>query len=473
MASRNAEYTIKQRLRIRQRQLTFDRIPGLLVWLALALTIVGAVRNPHLILTIAAALGLYFAARSVLAGVANVMAVRQTARWEQINWRDEYARRRTPDSLAWETVHHVAIIPNYRESAAKMHATLERLADFPDAPTMLTVVLAMEADEAGAHQRFEQLHAAFADRFCRLIYTAHPPSLPGEMPGKAANEAWAAREVHRLLVKELGYPLDNLVVTVMDADSMLHPRYLEALTCCFATDPNRWRAFWQPPVRYHNNVWELSALISMVHLYSAAWETAYLTAPWWFALPYSTYSTSLCLLHEVGYWEYEPEDHRIYAQSFFHYRGDAHTRPIFLPASVDATTGPTLRAAFRARYQQTARHAMFGVWQISHTLDQALHYWDKLPPRSTLGLLVQVTHDQFMAGAGWMVLVLGPQLSILLHPSLLSGALPQIAVLSIAMAVVALAGAALWFLDWAQRPARYKPWTWRERLLALAWSLAV
>ena len=468
MLPRDAGYTTTQRHSSRQLQSLFDRIPGLLAWLALALTIVGAARSPQLTLSVAAMLALYIAGRFVLAGVANLMAMRQITRWEPIDWREAYARRRTPDSLAWEAVHHVAIIPNYCESVARMRATLDRLAAFPDAPTMLTVVLAMEADEAGAYARFEQLQAAFAGRFCRMVYTAHPSGLPGERPGKASNEAWAARQAYRLLVEELGYAPDNLVVTVMDADSTLHLRYFEALTCCFATDPKRWRAFWQPPLRYHNNVWAVSPPISLVHLYSSAWETAYLAAPWWFALPYSTYSTSLRLLHEVGYWEYEPEDHRIYAQSFFHYRGDAHVRPLYLPVSVDATTGPTLGAACRARYQQTARHTMFGAWQISHALDQVIRHRGRLPLWSTLSLLVQLVHDQLMAGAGWLVLAIGPQLAILLHPSTPGAVLPQIAALSVAMAVVTLVGVALWAMDWAHRPSRPRPWTWRERLLTLA-----
>ena len=444
-----------------------DSVPGVLAWLALALVIVGAVRAPQAVLSIAALLGLYMAARFVLAGVANVMAMRRIARWERTNWRAEYERLRSPNSLAWEAVHHVAIIPNYRETVEKLRATLERLAEFADAPQMLSVVLAMEADEEGARQRFEQLRAEFAGRFCRMVYTSHPAGLPGELPGKASNEAWAARQVRRYLVDELGYPLGNLVVTVMDADSMLHPRYLEALTCLFATDSNRGRVIWQAPVLYHNNVWDVPRPISLLHVYSSAWETAYLAAPWWFALPYSTYSTSLRLLHEVGYWEAEPEDRHIFGQSYFHYGGDAHVHAVYLPFSVDATSGPNLIAAFRARYEQTARHTMFGVWEISYTLDQMFRRRSALPMVDAFKLFSQVTHDQIMAGAGWLIMTVGAQLPFLLHPRLLVFDSPQFLTLSVAMSIITVMGIAFWVMDWAQRPPRTRRWSWRERLFTL------
>ncbi|GAB4446062.1 MAG: hypothetical protein Kow00120_16160 [Anaerolineae bacterium] len=444
-----------------------DSIPGFLAWASLVLIIIGAIREPRWVLTVVAALGIYMAVRFVLGGVGNALAMRRIARWETVDWRAEYQRRRKADSLAWEAVHHVAIIPNYKEAIAKLRATLQRLAEFPDAPRMLTVVLAMEADDPGARSTFEQLHAEFAGRFARVIYSSHPYGLPGESTGKAFNEAWAARLVKQRLVDDLGYPIDNLIVTVLDADSRLHTRYLEALTCLFATDPARWRVIWQSPARYHNNVWDVPAPISLLHVYSSAWETAYLAAPWWFSLPYSTYSISLRLLHEVGYWNAEPEDQHIFTQCYFHHGGSVHVRPLYLPFSCDATTGTNLLDAFRARYKQTARHTWWGVKEISYTTDQIVGRRKGVPWLGGAQLLMQLAHDQIMAGAGWVIMTLGAQLSFLLHPRLLVFDSPQMITLSVAMGIVTLMGFAFWVMDWAARPPRTRPWTWKERLALL------
>ncbi len=444
-----------------------DGIPGFLAWLSLILIVVGAIREPRWVLAVVTALGLYMAARFVLGGVGNVIAMRQIARWEGIDWRAEYARRRSPLSLAWDAVQHVAIIPNYNETVEKLRITLQRLAMFPDASKVLTVVLAMEADELGARSRFDRLQAEFAGRFARMIFSSHPAGLPEETPGKAANEKWAARLAKRHLVDELGYPLETIVATILDADSLLHLRYLEALTCLFATDSGRAHAIWQAPVRYHNNVWDVPTPISLLHVYSSAWETAYLAAPWWFALPYSTYSISLRLLHEVGYWNSEPEDQHIFSQSYFHQGGNVRVRPLYLPFSCDATTGPNLIGAFQARYEQTTRHAWWGVKEIGYTLDQLIRRTG-VPGLGGARLLLQVAHDQIMAGAGWVIMTLGAQLPFLFHPKLLVFDSPEIVTLTVAMFIVTLMGVAFWVMDWSTRPARARPWTWRERAALLA-----
>jgi hypothetical protein len=438
-----------------------DGIPGFLAWLALVLVVVGAVREPEWVLTVAALLGLYTAVRFVLAGVANLIAMRHIARWEKIDWRAEHARQRTPQSLAWDAVHHVVIIPNYREEVAKMRATLERLAGFADAQKMVTVVLAMEAEEPGARDRFDALAAEFAGRFAQIMYSAHPAGLPGEWPGKASNESWAARQVRRLLVDKLGYPIDNLVVTVLDADSILHERYLEALTCLFAIDGERWHSFWQAPIRYHNNVWDVPPPLSLLHVYSSAWETAYLAAPWWRPLPYSSYSLSMRLAEAVDYWDDEPEDWHMFTKSYFRRDGRVHLRRVYLPFSCDATTGKTWLGAFRARYEQTARHAWWGAKEIGYTLDQ-LFRRARVPWGGGMRLLLRVAHDHIMASAGWLVITVGAQLPFLFHPKLLVFDSPQIITLTVAMFIITIMGIAFWVLDWSTRPPRTSPWTLGE-----------
>src|SRR5690606_5908121 len=82
-------------------------------------------------------------------------------------------------------------------------------------------------------------------------------------------------------------------------------------------------------------------------------------------------------------------------------------------------------------------------------------------------LLTQLAHDQIMAGAGWVIMTLGAQLSFLLHPRLLVFDSPQMITLSVAMGIVTLMGFAFWVMDWAARPPRTRPWTWKERLALL------
>ena len=71
----------------------------------------------------------------------------------------------------------------------------------------------------------------------------------------------------------------------------------------FALHEARHLRFWQAPIRYHGNIWEINPLLRIVNAYATAFELAYLASPWWLAMPMSSYALSLRLLHSSGYWD--------------------------------------------------------------------------------------------------------------------------------------------------------------------------
>ena len=296
-----------------------DTLPGGLAWAALGLTIWSAQRAPSVLLWAVALLALYSAIRFSLAGIAAGIGLRYIRQWQTRDWRAEYDRRATPDSLPREAVHHLVLIPNYGEELAILQRTLTRLAEQENATEAITVVLAMEAAEVKARAKSEQLCAEFAASFARIMVTFHPPHLLGEQQCKSANLAWAVKQTQRTLVDELGYDLDHVVVTAMDADTLWHPQYLASLTTLFATDAQRYQTYWQAPIQYHGNVWATHPLMRLLHAYSSAWELAYLAAPWWRALPMSSYSVSLRLLQATGYWDPTAiaDEWHMYIKSYF------------------------------------------------------------------------------------------------------------------------------------------------------------
>ncbi|HYO89655.1 MAG TPA: glycosyltransferase, partial [Candidatus Limnocylindrales bacterium] len=255
-----------------------DGLPGFAAWLALLLCILFAVVAPRLLLTIAVSVAFYAAIRFLIAGIANVIGLRKIGEWQLINWGDYYQAQRTPESLPWDVVRHIVIIPNYKEPLHVLAHTLDNLAVQSNAREQLIIVLAMEAAEAESIAKAEQLQRDYAGKFHRLLYTVHPRGLPGEMQCKSANQAWAARWAKRRLVDELGYDIDHLVVTTMDADTIWHRNYFPALTALFALNPQRYLRFWQAPIRYHSNIWEINPLMRIVNAYSTAFELAYLSA---------------------------------------------------------------------------------------------------------------------------------------------------------------------------------------------------
>ncbi|MBZ0293010.1 MAG: hypothetical protein K8L99_10650, partial [Anaerolineae bacterium] len=315
-----------------------DGIPGCLAWLTLLLSVVAVIAVPWFILILAALIGLYSAVRFFFAGIANMRGLRLIKEWEATDWRQKYEEEAPWDALAWDDVHHIVIIPNYKEELHTLRQTLEHLAKQYQAKQRMTIVLAMEAGEEGCVEKAQLLHGEYHHCFKHFFYTVHPRGLPGEMQCKSANEAWAGRWIKRKLVDELHYSIDHILVTTMDADSIWHKDHFYALTYLFATHSDRYRRYWQAPIRYHTNIWDISPPMRLVNAYSTAFELAYLAAPWWVPMPMSSYTLSLRLLDSSGYWDSDviADEWHMFIKSYFALDGEISLERMFLPFSAYA-----------------------------------------------------------------------------------------------------------------------------------------
>lgn len=454
-----------------------DGIPGCLAWLALLFCIASALAFPRFVFTLAALIYGYSAIRFTLAGLSNLHGLRMIRQWERTDWYARYqetARTRT-DVLPWEVVRHVVIIPNYKEPEPILRKTLDNLAAQVDADKRLAIVLAMEAAEPDAARKAKRLIADYQDKFLAISYSVHPTGLPGELRCKSSNEAWAARYARRWLIDELGWDINHLVVTSMDADTLWHPLYFHALTYAFAVAPDRHACFWQAPIRYHANIWDITPPMRLVNAYATAFELAYLSAPFWYALPMSSYSLSFRLLDSSGYWDGDviADEWHMFIKAFFANHGSVRLETIFLPFLATATTGDTLWEMVKNRYQQTLRHA-WGSKEVGFIIARMMEH-PETPFILSFKLLTRAMHDILLAGAGWVILTLGSQLPILFNPGLvpplhLAHTDPVYLLLIISSIIVIILGVVFWIQDVGVRPPRpaHRPQTFKERLLTLA-----
>jgi cellulose synthase/poly-beta-1,6-N-acetylglucosamine synthase-like glycosyltransferase len=450
-----------------------DGIPGYLAWLALFLCIILSFVYPRTLLLIAAVVGFYSAIRFLIAGIANVIGLRKIRQWNATDWDARYREHDSLDVMRWDDVLHVVLVPAYKEPYAVMQTTLNHLAQQHEAHRRMVIILAMEAAEENCAEKAEQLVREFQPCFAHIYYTVHPRGLPGEMQCKSANEAWAARWAKRRLVDELGYDLDNILVTTMDADTIWHPQHFHALTYLFATHPQRHLRIWQAPIRYHGNIWEINPLLRLVNAYSGAFELAYLAASWWKPMPMSSYALSLRLLDSSGYWDSDviADEWHMFIKSYFARGGKVQLERMFLPFLAQAATGENLWEAFKARYQQTLRHA-WGSKEVGYMLAKMLEH-PEIEFLPAARLLLRIAHDILLAGAGWIILTVGSQLPYLVHPGLLSEVVneglsnPTFVLLQISFLLVSILGIVFWYQDVSARPPRPHPQTLGESLLTL------
>lgn len=351
---------------------------------ALAATLItslvwGAIWLPIPLVIMLLGFDIYWAWRSLNNGIHAIRGYRAMKDMARIDWRQKYDAETfvagdnmaVPDVLAWDDIHHLIIIPTYKESVEKLRATMAKLAESDVAREKLLVVVAMEAADDEASERFAILQREFGHSFLAMHGTTHPSDIAGEVRGKSSNEAWAAKEAKRLFCDEMGFDLDRMTVTSCDADTLFHPRYFSALTYYFATNPRRYRTFWQGPIFYYNNVWDVPAPLRIQNSLGGINHLAKLMRKYTVLFPQSTYSLSMRMCYDVGYWDVDvvPEDWHMFLKCFYQLDGEPDVQPILLPVGNDGVRAHSYKWTFWEHYQQARRHA-WGCSDIPYAIKQ-------------------------------------------------------------------------------------------------------
>ncbi len=455
------QHSVARLRRVAWRQWGYDSLPGALAWLALAGCLLGAVVAPYPLLAVGSLLVFYSLIRFLIAALANLRGLKRVHQAGQTDWQAAYRQHAPADAVAWEAVHHLVIVPNYAESADVLSRSLRQLAAC-DGAGQMTVVLAMEAREREAQHKAALLQAEFDACFANLLVTFHPDGLPGERRCKSANQNWAVRQARRFLLEQAQHDLDHVVVTTMDADTLWHPQYFAALTYAFAIHPERYDRFWQAPIRYHANVYDVNPVLRLVNAYATAFELAFLSADWWTSLPMSSYSLSLRLLAAHEYWDPDviADEWHMFIKAYCGSGGGVQVEPIFLPFLAAAPVGETFLAACKNRYQQSLRHA-WGSKEFGYAL--AASTQDDVPVKRRVRLLSRIGHDVLLPGAGWIIITVGTQLPLLLHTDLRHAFLTDplsffpFLLLHGTFAVFLILAILLWLMDLRLRPPRPQP----------------
>ncbi|HEX7068312.1 MAG TPA: hypothetical protein VF295_08960 [Candidatus Limnocylindria bacterium] len=268
---------------------------------------------------------------------------------------------------------HLALIPTYTESLEKLRHTVRALAEAAwPAERKMCAIITRETDEGGI-ANVAALRAEFGDAFAEFIHILDPLE-PGIVIGKSSAMAWGGRYLYRLLVRERGMDPHRIMITDLDADYRVHPQYFAYLSWMHLTDANRDTQLYQPIPYFHNNIWDAPV---MQRLFAAVLTQLQM---WRSVLPeklqsFGSYSTTLHLVHDVGYWATDaiPEDSRFYWKSYFRYGDRFRAVPLFIPIYGDAVRARGYWRSMAEQYLQARRWA-WGVTDIPYVIQNALSH---------------------------------------------------------------------------------------------------
>jgi hypothetical protein len=452
-----------------------EALPALMTW-----TLVTAPFWAGLLAPVGFALGviafdifwLYLSTSTALRALSGYRRLRQDCRED---WRARYREAEANGTalLDWDDIRHIVIVPNYKESLSTLRRTLNHVAD-QDVASQIFVVLAMENREPGAEDKAKSLLDEYQGRFGDLVYTSHPAGLPGEVVGKSSNEAWAAKLAKLRYVDELGHDIDAITISSCDADTVFHRGYFGCLSYKFGTHPDRYRRFWQSPVLLNNNIWDIPAPLRVGSALSGVHILSNLVKRNKMIFPQSTYSLSLRMADEVGYWDTNviPEDWHMFLKCFFAFSGKIEVEAIYLPTGNDGVKAKTYTRSLQMAYIQHKRHA-WGACDIPYTVKQCIAH-SEMPFRRKARRLVALSSNHLIWSTHWFILTLGwlvpLALADLLGLKLLPMWLPTTA--RILLSLCAAPYVVMIFIDARLRPPRPSSWNlWKSGTAFLYWWL--
>ena len=423
-------------------------LPGAISWSLIIFPIWGSLVVPVAVAYYIIAFDVYWLYRSFWTAILSLLSYYRIKASQQFDWLGE-AR----SFLDWDQVQHIIVIPTYKEPLYILERTIAGLAKQTFPVSHLTVILSFETREGEAAEvKAKTLKEKFGRLFGNFLITFHP-DLPGEVKGKSSNTAWGAKLAKKKLVDEQSINIDYVTITSNDADAVLHPQYFSYLTFKFLDDPHRYQRIWQSAIQFYNNIWRLPAITRAYNRVSSVVQTSVLLRKDRL-INFSTYSLSLKLVDQIGYWDTDviPEDYRLFFKAYYHTRGKVEVEPIFLPSFCDAAEAKGWWPTMTNQYEQIKRWA-WGVSDDAYIIYKWLKvknmpFWEK-SIRS-----ISVVRDHILWPVTWFAITLGANIPPLLNQdfnrTVIGKTLPQVSSGILTLSLFALA--AIIFVDWQQKP---------------------
>jgi len=263
----------------------------------------------------------------------------------------------------WKEVYQVVIIANFKEELYILEPTFQALLNSNYPNDKLIVVLAGESRESEDFiKRQKILEEKFKDKFNALKFYLHE-DCDGEVKGKGSNIYSAGKKFWDFMQKERKEILpENVLVTTLDADHIVHKEYFSRLTYKYVIDPNRDRKTYQPVPVLFNNIWDAPAVNRVMAMSNSFFQIIEAVRP--FRLKtFAAHSQNLQTLLITDFWSNKTivEDGHQYWRTYFAYNGDHEMVALLIPVYQDCVLAETYFKTFKNQYMQMRRWA----WGIS------------------------------------------------------------------------------------------------------------
>lgn len=433
-------------------QRALEILPGFVSWSLILFPFWGSFLFPVAVSYYVITFAVYWLYRSATMAFLSVVAHFKIKAASRFDWIADLMRRYPK---TWNSIHHIIIIPTYQEPVSTLERTLDALSQQSYVLKNLHIMLSFEEREGEAATiKAQALKEKYGHLFGHVWTTLHP-DIHGEVKGKSSNTSWGAKAAKKILVDDEGVDIEKVTISSEDADALFHHHYFSHLTYSFLSDADRFNKIWQGGIVFYNNIWRvpspvrvMAAIFSVTQMYILMRKDRLVN--------FSTYSTSLKHIDEIGYWDTDviPEDYRLFFKSYFAKKGKFEVEPIFLPIYADAAESPGYIATLKNQYQQLQRWA-WGVSDDAYIIrkmitTEGVPFWDK-----TIRVF-KVIEDHFLWPVNWFAVtvsaILPPLLNEQFSRTILGKTLPQVTSTLLTLSLVSMF--VIFLIDAVNRPPR-------------------
>ncbi|HPS40410.1 MAG TPA: hypothetical protein PLQ50_00175 [Candidatus Woesebacteria bacterium] len=427
-------------------------LPGFVSWSLILFPVWGSFVVPQLVAYYVIIFAVYWLYRSLnVAFFATIsyLKIRTFSKYDYLpELKKNFAKK-------YKKIHHIVIIPTYQEPLSTLERTLRGLSKQTFPRENIHIMLSFEEREGAIiDQKAQVLQKKFGKQFGHLWICKHPDII-GEIKGKSSNTSYGARAAKRELVDKEGIAIENITITSEDADAIFHSHYFSYLTYSFLTIAKPYNRIWQGGVNFYNNIWKVPAPVRVLASIQSVTQI-YILSRRDRLINFSTYSTSLKHVVEIGYWDTDviPEDYRLFFKSYFAKKGDFEVEPIFLPIYSDAVQASSFWKNMRNQYEQVKRWA-WGVSDDAYIIRQYV-LTDGIPFFDKTIRVLKVIEDHFLWPVNWFAVTISAMLPPLLNDefnrTILGSTLPQVTSTLLTLSMVSMV--TIFIIDSKGRPPR-------------------
>lgn len=337
----------------------FEILPGALAWTTIIAMFFVSWIFPVQTAVFIILFDIFWLLKTVHFAIYLIIGYKEMKRSMGMHWFDMAKELSPRDGRSVDNIYHLIIFPMYKETYSVVRENFESLIKTNYPLNKLIVVLSGE--ERAGEESFDTIRRIsdeYGSKFYRFLSTVHPKDMPGEIPGKGSNEAWAARQAKEIIIDKEAIPYENIIVSTFDVDTQVFPEYFGRLVHAFLTAEHPDRSSYQPIVFFTNNIYEAPIFARIAAFSTTFWNVMNQIRPEQL-ITFSSHSMPFKALVEIGFWttDHVSEDSLIFWQCFLHYNGDWRTVPLNYPVSMDANVAESFWQTMKNMYKQQRRWA--------------------------------------------------------------------------------------------------------------------